>query len=68
MFALQFYGECWTGVNAEKSYSEYGSSPNCWNGVGGLRTNFVYEFIDDDDDDDEVSLMRGLLLKSNRSG
>lgn len=63
MFALQFYGECWTGVNAEKSYSEYGASPNCWNGVGGTQTNFVYEFIDDDD---KVSLIRGLLLKSNR--
>lgn len=54
VFALQFYGECWTGVNAEKSYSEYGTSPNCWNGVGGLRTNFVYEFIDDDDDDESL--------------
>lgn len=49
VFAIQFYGECWTGVDAEKSYSEYGASPNCWKGVGGSQTNFVYEFIDDED-------------------
>lgn len=49
VFAIQFYGECWTGVDAEKSYSEYGASPNCWKGVGGSQTNFVYEFINDDD-------------------
>ena len=46
VFAIQFYGECWSGSDAEKTYAEYGSSQNCWKGVGGTRTNFVYEFID----------------------
>ena len=47
VFAIQFWGECWSGTDAEKTYSEYGSSQNCWKGVGGTRTNFVYEFNDD---------------------
>ncbi|KAJ7328149.1 metalloendopeptidase [Desmophyllum pertusum] len=48
VFSVQYYGECWTGGDGDKTYSEYGSSSNCWKGVGGSRTNFVYEFIDDD--------------------
>ncbi|KAL9963798.1 hypothetical protein ACROYT_G027341 [Oculina patagonica] len=47
VFGIQFYGECWTGADGEKTYSEYGSSANCWKGVGGTRANYVYEFIDD---------------------
>lgn len=46
VFGIQFYGECWSGSDGEKTYGEYGSSQNCWKGVGGTRTNFVYEFID----------------------
>ena len=47
VFGIQFYGECWSGADGERTYSEYGSSPNCWKGVGGSRANYVYEFIDD---------------------
>lgn len=47
VFGVQYYGECWSGNEGDKTYSEYGSSPNCWKGVGGRRTNFVYEFVDD---------------------
>lgn len=47
VFAIQYYGECWSGNEGEKTYSEYGWSRNCWQGVGGSNTNFVYEFVDD---------------------
>lgn len=46
VFAIQYYGECWSGNEGEKTYSEYGWSRNCWQGVGGSHTNFVYEFVD----------------------
>lgn len=47
VFGIQFYGECWSGDEGDKTYSEYGTSPNCWKGVGGSTANFVYAFVDD---------------------
>lgn len=48
-FAVQFYGECWGGKGAGKTYSKYGKSSDCWEinkqtgfGVGESLTNFVY--------------------------
>lgn len=41
-FAIQFYGECWTGPMAHLTFDQAGPSNNCISGVGGARTNFVY--------------------------
>lgn len=48
-FSVQFYGECFGGKDAGKTYSKYGKSGYCWffnsqNGhaVGRDLTNFVY--------------------------
>lgn len=48
-FAVQFYGECYGGKNAENMYSRYGKSTYCWAfdkqngfGVGRGLANFVY--------------------------
>ena len=43
VFAKQFYGECWSGLDAENRYNKYGPSGNCWNGVGKEETNYVYK-------------------------
>ncbi|XP_022783001.1 uncharacterized protein LOC111323827 [Stylophora pistillata] len=54
VFGLQFYGECWSGVNAEKNYKQDGPSQSCLTNdfrkcgpqdkycVGEQATNFVY--------------------------
>lgn len=51
VFALQFYGECYSGYNGLDTYDDYGSLPysdtitnNCWAGVGASGINFVYKF------------------------
>ncbi|KXJ26105.1 hypothetical protein AC249_AIPGENE15800 [Exaiptasia diaphana] len=54
-FSLQFYGECWSGKNAEATFSDDGPSKECVDGgfkpcdqrpnvpcAGEGRTNFVY--------------------------
>lgn len=48
-FAVQYYGECYGGKNAENMYNRYGKSTYCWafdkqNGLGVGRglANFVY--------------------------
>ena len=48
-FAVQFYGECYGGKDAGKTYAKHGKSEDCWefdkqNGheVGGEWSNFVY--------------------------
>ena len=48
-FAVQYYGECYGGKNAENTYSKYGKSTYCWKfdkqngfGVGRDLANFVY--------------------------
>ncbi|CAH3159405.1 unnamed protein product [Pocillopora meandrina] len=42
VFGIQYYTECWTGLDAENTYNMYGPSGNCWNGVGKRRANYVY--------------------------
>lgn len=51
VFALQFYGECYSGYNGLETYSKHGQVPYsddintyCWSGVGGPGFNFVYKF------------------------
>ena len=43
VFGISFYGECWSGLDAENTYNKYGPSGNCWNGVGKEETNYVYK-------------------------
>ena len=43
VFGIMFYGECWSGLDAENTYNKYGPSGNCENGVGKERTNYVYK-------------------------
>ena len=51
VFALQFYGVCYSGYNGLQTYSRYGKVPYsdeidtfCWSGVGRAHFNFVYQF------------------------
>lgn len=41
-FAIQFYGECWSGPMAHLTFDRDGPSTNCISGVGKARANFVY--------------------------
>lgn len=43
---MQFYGECWSGANAKKTFAKYGESENCYQGVGMEKTNAVYRLED----------------------
>ena len=43
-FGLQFFGECWSGVNAYRTYNKQGNSTKCIFGVGRKKANFVYAF------------------------
>lgn len=47
VFGVQFYGECWSGENAELTYDKYGSSDDCdlINKVGKNWSNFVYRLV-----------------------
>ncbi|KAJ7323450.1 hypothetical protein OS493_031650 [Desmophyllum pertusum] len=47
-FGVQFYGECWSGPNAHKTYDMYGSSSDCTSYVGMENTNLVYRRVGDD--------------------
>jgi C-type mannose receptor len=42
MFGLQNNGECWSGKDIELTYSKYGESGNCKDGLGGAWANDVY--------------------------
>ena len=53
VFALQFYGECFSGYNGLQTYKKYGArrysdkkTKFCWAGVGRQGMNFVYKFKD----------------------
>ena len=46
VFGIQFYGECWSGVDAWKTYDKYGFSKNCWSGVGREGSYFVYKLTE----------------------
>ncbi|XP_073237998.1 uncharacterized protein [Porites lutea] len=41
-FAIQYYGECW-GAKAGTKYDKHGPANNCWSGVGGPFSNYVYK-------------------------
>lgn len=43
-FGIQLYGECWSGMNAERTYYKQGASTRCIYGVGRRKANFVYVF------------------------
>ena len=61
MFGVQFYGECWSGADAESNYDKHGKSETCINShnqtveqfdatssdvfTGQKNTNFVYRLI-----------------------
>ena len=45
-FAIQFYGECYSGVDAEKTYKLDGPSTECVAGLGKGYANFVYRFVE----------------------
>ena len=42
VFALQNGGQCFTSEDAEKSYSKYGLSDKCRDGIGGPLVSDVY--------------------------
>ncbi|XP_031549649.1 kielin/chordin-like protein [Actinia tenebrosa] len=44
MFAVQYYGECWSDGSAEERYNMYGVSTNCEHGVGKDWANMVYRY------------------------
>ena len=51
VFAIQYYGECYSGYDGLSNYNKYGSRPYsdkeftyCWAGVGAGGSNFVYKF------------------------
>jgi len=45
-YGVQFYGECYSAPDsdAETDYNKYGDASNCWEGLGGDLSNFVYRF------------------------
>ncbi|XP_032220081.2 uncharacterized protein LOC5519385 isoform X2 [Nematostella vectensis] len=43
-FGIAFYGECWSGVDAHKTYAKDGSTQDCWSGVGKAGAYAVYRF------------------------
>ena len=43
VFGIQNGVECWSGPNAPSTYSKYGSSTACSNGLGGPWANDVYQ-------------------------
>jgi len=62
MFGLQFYGECWTGPNAEVTFNKHGVSDHCKGVdyehceddssmlcVGEALNNYVYQFVPGDE-------------------
>ena len=45
VFAVQFWTECFTAPDAEKTYHKYGQATNCQDGVGRDWANDVYKII-----------------------
>ena len=43
---MQFFGECWSGKNAGKTFFRDGPSDECYEGVGKKMTNAVYRIED----------------------
>lgn len=45
VFGVQFYGECWSGLQGYETYDKDGFNlQGCWEGVGKTRNNYVYAF------------------------
>lgn len=47
-FAIQYYGECWSGPTSPWTYDRYGASSQCLSLVGKALTNVVYRFVGDE--------------------
>ena len=47
-FGVEYYRECWSGVNSSMTYNRHGRSDNCfWNySVGREWSIFVYRFVE----------------------
>ena len=45
-FSVQFFGECWSGPNAGKTFARDGESKKCYKGVGDKNANYVYRLED----------------------
>ena len=45
VFAVQYKIECFTAVDAERTYRKYGAASNCKNGVGGDWALDVYKIV-----------------------
>ena len=60
-FGIQFFGECWSGKNAERTYNKQGISKRCIYGVGKGNANFVYAFVEKGD---HVLSFKDLMLIS----
>ena len=43
-FAVQYYGECY-GAPKGTAYDRHGKASNCWSGVGGANSNYVYRLF-----------------------
>ncbi|XP_032243179.2 A disintegrin and metalloproteinase with thrombospondin motifs 14 [Nematostella vectensis] len=46
VFGVKFYGECWSGKDAQNTYDEYGKDDikKCYKGVGTHDNYYVYQF------------------------
>ncbi|EDO45202.1 predicted protein [Nematostella vectensis] len=44
VFAIEFYGECWSGPEAEARYNMYEKSEDCYQGTGSQNTLYAYKF------------------------
>ncbi|EDO43412.1 predicted protein [Nematostella vectensis] len=49
-FGVQFYGECWSGADAHKTYDKHGQSSQCKSGVGKHYTNYIYRFTGEENE------------------
>ena len=47
-FGVEYYHQCWSGVNGSMTYQIHGRSQDClWNySVGSSWTIFVYRFVE----------------------
>ena len=47
IFAIQFYGECWSGDFTMVEYDRWGAADEsqCPSGVGAANTNAVYRLL-----------------------
>lgn len=42
VFAIQYYGECWTGASAGQTYNKYGESSNCYEAGGTVGRDHTF--------------------------